>query len=88
MSLTIRRSEYDDAKHFVTIKEMLVFNNEKESRNGGFLLGSDEKTYREYISYQYCLTAEIDNKIVGFGIIKDKKSKIKSIRCFFIFSSG
>ncbi len=39
------------------------------STKGGFLLGTDIDTYRNFIENEYCLVAETDAGVVGFGII-------------------
>lgn len=47
---------------------------------GGFLLGTDIDTYRHFIENEYCLVAETDEGVVGFGIIlKDSTLRTSEI---------
>ncbi len=65
----IRPSIPDDASDFLRIKERLALRSASgRSIQGGFLLGTDLETYKDYISSGNCLTAITDDEIVGFGI--------------------
>lgn len=46
-----------------------MLNPQKETTKGGFLLGTDEATYRKYIQNNYALSAVFRNQVIGFGII-------------------
>lgn len=66
----IRKSILQDAQSFIAIKNKLPLPSENESTTkGGFLLGTDIDTYMFYIKNGSCLTAIVNNKIVGFGIV-------------------
>jgi len=66
----LRISTPGDEKYFLKIKNSLPIRlTDGKTTRGGFLLGTDEKTYLEYIKNAYCLTALKANKVVGFGII-------------------
>lgn len=66
----IRKSILTDAEHFIAIKEKLsMANHSRQTNQGGFLLGTDLKTYQFFISYGICYTAEVLGEVVGFGII-------------------
>ncbi|RUA08224.1 MAG: hypothetical protein DSY82_07295 [Flavobacteriia bacterium] len=70
MKQKIRKSILQDAQHFVRIKNKLPLPKEnKDTTQGGFLLGTDINTYKFYIENGYCLTGVIKGKIVGFGIL-------------------
>jgi len=70
MKQKIRKSTLQDAQHFVRIKNKLPLPKEnKNTTQGGFLLGTDIDTYKFYIKNGHCLTAIINSEIVGFGII-------------------
>lgn len=70
MKPNIRKSTLDDAHGFVRIKNKLPISKEnKYTKQGGFLLGTDYRTYKVYIENGHCLTAIVDDEIVGFGII-------------------
>ncbi len=70
MRTRLRKATPDDAKAFLYIKEQLpLMLNEDNTSSGGFLLGTDEATYIDYINSSYCMVAEEDNKVIGFGII-------------------
>lgn len=72
--MKIRKASEKDTESFIEIKNQLSFKNVKgTTTKGGFLLGTDVDTYKKYILNDYVLVAEINEKIVGFGIIlKDK----------------
>jgi hypothetical protein len=70
MSAIIRRAVPEDAAAFVQIKDQLPLTlTDGGSTKGGFLLGTDLKTYRHYIKNAYCLVATTEQKLVGFGIL-------------------
>lgn len=70
MNNYIRIAKKKDAKHFIEIKNQLAFETTSGSNsNGGFLLGTDLATYEFYIANGFCLVAEINHKVIGFGII-------------------
>jgi hypothetical protein len=70
MSTIIRRAVPEDAAAFVQIKDQLPLTlTDGGSTKGGFLLGTDLKTYRHYIKNAYCLVATTEQKLVGFGIL-------------------
>jgi hypothetical protein len=70
MKQKIRKSTLQDAQDFVRIKNKLPISKEnKNTKQGGFLLGTDNSTYKVYIENGHCLTAIVDDEIVGFGII-------------------
>ena len=70
MKSLIRKAELADATRFVEIKNQLPITLiDGTTPTGGFLLGTDAATYRYYIENAFCLVAEVDDKVVGFGII-------------------
>jgi hypothetical protein len=70
MKQMIRRARPEDAPAFMLIKSQLPMPRaDDETLSGGFLLGTDEDTYRFYIKNALCLVAEEDNSVVGFGIL-------------------
>ena len=70
MKTSIRIAELRDAAAFVAIKDQLpITRTDGSTTTGGFLLGTDKETYKYYIENAFCLTAECNHKIVGFGII-------------------
>jgi len=70
MNPKIRTSTLVDAEHFIRIKECLPLNAEsKQTKQGGFLLGTDIDTYKFYIQHGICFTAVAFEEIVGFGIL-------------------
>ncbi len=77
--MKIRKANIQDAKNFIEIKNRLKFEyvNEKSTK-GGFLLGTNEETYKKYIQNEIVLVAELNEKIVGFGIILKNESVKKS----------
>ena len=70
MKINIRYATLEDAVAMVEIKNQLSFKNVNgTTTTGGFLLGTSLPTYQEYIANDYCLVAENENQIIGFGII-------------------
>lgn len=70
MSKQIRKASIEDAIAFIDIKSTLSFKHVNGSTTtGGFLLGTDLNTYHHYIREASCLVAEVNNNIVGFGIL-------------------
>ncbi len=70
MSTIIRRALPEDAAAFVQIKDQLPLKlSDGGSTKGGFLLGTDLKTYQSYIQNAYCLVAATEQGVVGFGIL-------------------
>lgn len=70
MKSRIRIAESRDASSFVAIKDQLpIERSDGSTTTGGFLLGTDLATYQFYIENAFCLVAECDDEIVGFGII-------------------
>jgi len=70
MSTIIRKAMLEDAAAFVQIKGQLPLTlTDGSSTKGGFLLGTDLKTYRNYIKNAYCLVATTEQSLVGFGIL-------------------
>lgn len=70
MKSRIRIAEFHDAAAFVAIKDQLpIQKTDGSTTTGGFLLGTDLTTYQYYIENAFCLVAEVNNIIVGFGII-------------------
>jgi hypothetical protein len=70
MKTKLRKARTGDADAFVAIKEQLPLTlSNGDTTTGGFLLGTTADTYREYISNSYCLVAEENEKVIGFGII-------------------
>lgn len=59
-----------DAVWMHRIKEQLPIDlNGDATSKGGFLLGTTIEQYRHYIAEAHCLVAEVDDAVVGFGII-------------------
>jgi len=70
MSTIIRRAVPEDAAAFVQIKDQLPLKlSDGGTTKGGFLLGTDLKTYKNYIKNAYCLVATTEAGLVGFGIL-------------------
>lgn len=70
MKTLLRKAVAADAAAFVNIKNQLPLTMSDGSiSTGGFLLGTNENIYREYIDSSYCLVAETGNEVTGFGII-------------------
>jgi hypothetical protein len=81
MNIKIRKALVEDAYSFLKIKEHLSFKNVSgETTKGGFLLGTNIEEYQLYIKNDFCLVAENDSQIIGFGIVlKDKTLKKSTI---------
>lgn len=81
MNIKIRKALTEDAYSFLKLKENLSFKNVSgETTKGGFLLGTNIEEYQLYIKNDFCLVAENDSQIIGFGIVlKDKTLKNSSI---------
>ena len=81
MNSRIRIATPDDATAFATIKLQLPMTGKEEpSSRGGFLLGTDLVTYSKYIENAFCLVAESDDEVIGFGIIlTDKMLRVSDI---------
>lgn len=74
MNRRIRVAHVRDAHAFIAIKNQLSFKNiDGETTQGGFLLGTSLENYQFFIENSYCLVAEVENQIVGFGIIFEDK---------------
>ncbi len=70
MKIKLRKALPTDADAFVYIKEQLPLTlTDGSSTKGGFLLGTNKETYIEYITNSYCLIAEDNDLVVGFGIV-------------------
>lgn len=70
MNTRIRKAQLSDAEAFIAIKNQLPISMaDGTTTKGGFLLGTDIDTYRNFIENEYCLVAEADTQVVGFGII-------------------
>jgi len=70
MKTRLRTAELRDIPDMLRIKNALAFNGGSAiSTNGGFLLGSDEAAYREYVQHACCMLAEEEMGAVGFGIM-------------------
>lgn len=70
MNKLVRIARKEDAPHFIEIKKQLSISYvEGTSTQGGFLLGTDLETYEAYIDLGYCLVAEVEGEVVGFGIV-------------------
>ena len=70
MNTIIRKAVPEDALSMVSIKNQLPLNfTDGSVSTGGFLLGTDVATYQKYIKEAYCLVAESEGCVVGFGII-------------------
>ncbi|WP_394991498.1 hypothetical protein [Emticicia sp.] len=79
MNTRIRKAKLADAEDFMFIKSQLSMSLvEGTSTKGGFLLGTDVETYRNFIQNEYCLVAELDEKVIGFGIILSDMTLRKS----------
>jgi hypothetical protein len=69
MKNSIRTSVTDDVKDFVKLKNQLSLpTSVTTSTKGGFLLGTNESTYRFYINQGICFTARKEDNVIGFGI--------------------
>ena len=81
MNTRIRKAHLSDAEAFIEIKNQLPISMaDGTTTKGGFLLGTDIETYRQFIKNEYCLVAETDTGIVGFGIIlKDSTLRASEI---------
>jgi hypothetical protein len=70
MDIQLRRAVPGDEQAFISIKRQLpLVMADGGTTSGGFLLGTDVATYREYIDDSYCLVAECHGAVVGFGIM-------------------
>lgn len=70
MSIIIRRAVAGDEAAMLHIKNTLPLKTaDDETVRGGFLLGTNEATYRQYIDEAVCFVADDDGKVVGFAII-------------------
>lgn len=70
MTTIIRKAVPEDALEMVSVKNQLPLNFADGSvSTGGFLLGTDAATYQKYIEEAYCLVAESEGNVVGFGIV-------------------
>lgn len=68
--MRIRKAIPEDAAAFVAVKEQLpLTQSDGSTSKGGFLLGTGEAEYRDYITSSWCMVAERANSVVGFGII-------------------
>lgn len=68
--MKIRKAIATDVARFLEIKDQLSFKNvDGTTTKGGFLLGTDSATYISYIHHDYCLVAEHEGVVVGFGIM-------------------
>ncbi len=68
--MKLRKARPEDATAMVAIKDQLPLTlSDGSTSTGGFLLGTDEATYREYINTSWCLVAEHEGRVIGFGII-------------------
>jgi hypothetical protein len=69
--MKFRRAKIEDAARFVEIKEQLPMPvlGEGENNTGGFLLATSENMYIYFINHAFCLVAEVDDCVVGFGIL-------------------
>ncbi|MFK7947272.1 MAG: hypothetical protein AB8G11_06775 [Saprospiraceae bacterium] len=77
--MKIRKAIPNDVKDFIKVKNQLPFKySDGRTSSGGFLLGTDEATYLKYITNDYCLVAENESGIVGFGIMLKDESVKKS----------
>lgn len=77
--MKIRKATPNDVKDFINIKNQLPFKyTDERTSSGGFLLGTDKETYLKYITNDYCLVAENQDGIVGFGIMLKDESVKKS----------
>ena len=80
MSIKIRKARTEDVKGFMDVKNQLPFKytDGRKTTTGGFLLGTNEETYLNYIQNDYCLVAEDNEQIIGFGIVLKDESVRKS----------
>lgn len=79
MKIKIRIAVAGDADGLVMIKDQLPLTySDGRVTTGGFLLGTDRDTYLQYINHDYCLVAEKEHSIIGFGIILKDQSLKKS----------
>lgn len=77
--MKIRKAREEDAEYFIEIKNRLSFRNVNGSTTkGGFLLGTNIEKYKEYIVNEIALVAEVNERVVGFGIILNNDSVKKS----------
>ena len=77
--MKIRKAREEDAEYFIEIKNKLSFKNVNGSTTkGGFLLGTNIEQYKEYIVNEIVLVAEVNERVVGFGIILNNDSVKKS----------
>jgi len=68
--MKLRKARPDDATAMVAIKDQLPLTlSDGSTSTGGFLLGTDEATYRSYINTSWCLVAEHEEQVIGFGIM-------------------
>jgi hypothetical protein len=75
--MKIRKAKIQDLDRFIDIKNQLSFKNiNGKTTKGGFLLGTTAEQYKKFIKNEIVLVAEINNLIVGFGIVlKDETIK-------------
>ena len=79
MKTNIRVATVKDVTDFLKIKNQLPLTlSDGGTTTGGFLLGTDEATYQQYVERDYCLVAEKAGEVVGFGIILRDSSLRKS----------
>lgn len=77
--MKIRKATPNDVKDFINVKNQLPFKyTDGRTTSGGFLLGTNEVTYLKYITNDYCLVAENQDGIVGFGVMLKDESVKKS----------
>ena len=70
MSIRIRKAKAPDAAQLLAIKDQLPMRLAEDSTSaGGFLLGTDEATYRKYIATAHTIVAEAAGRVVGFAIV-------------------
>lgn len=69
--MKLRQATIADVASFMHIKNSLPMpcSESKNTHTGGFLLGTTEAGYRFYIENGFCMVAESDKEVVGFGII-------------------
>lgn len=68
--MKLRKATISDAPAFVAIKDKLPLTlSDGSTSTGGFLLGTNEAAYAEYIHSSWCMVAEDKGRVVGFGII-------------------
>lgn len=75
MKTNIRIAKISDAPEFMKIKDQLSFKRiDGSTTTGGFLLGTTMEMYHAFIEKDYCLVAEKNNELIGFGILlKDEQ---------------